>query len=81
MVVHGGIHVFINNRKLALPSRQISGADLIKLAGFPEPRHWDLYKMRNENDTTGGSLVAGSDRLTIKDGDWFRVVEGHHTNV
>jgi ribosomal protein S4 len=79
MVVHGGIHVFVNSRKLAVPSRTITGNDLIKLAGYPEPMHWDLYRLQSEKDPTGGSLVTGSDILTIKDGDFFRVIEGHRS--
>ena len=79
MVVHGGIHVFVNNRKVNVPSNNITGGQLLRLAGFSEAEHWDLYRLQGENDTSGGTIVAAGEMLTVKDGDWFRVIEGHHT--
>ncbi len=78
MVVHSGIHVFVNSRKVSLTSNQIKGSELIKLAGYSEHPHWDLYRLQNERDTTG-KIVAADEVLRVKDGDFFRVVEGHHT--
>lgn len=81
MVVHGGIHVFVNNRKVNVPSNYVTGGQLLRLAGFSEAEHWDLYRLQGESDSTRGTIVAASETLTIKDGDWFRVIEGHHTRV
>jgi hypothetical protein len=78
MVVHGGIHVFVNSRKLTLKTDTITAADLIRQAGYPEPLHWDLYRLQSETDPRG-ILVSCDDTLKIRDGDWFRVVEGHKT--
>ena len=80
MAVHSGIHVFVNNRKVSLNSGEIRAADLIKAAGFFEHSHWDLYRLQNAGDTAG-IIVDASDILHVKDGDFFRVVEGHHTSV
>ena len=79
MAVHSGIHVFVNNRKISVPSGSITGENLLRLAGYSEAEHWDLYRLQNENDTSGGTIVGASEVLKINDGDWFRVIEGHHT--
>lgn len=80
MAVHSGIHVFVNNRKVRLTSNQVRASDLIKMAGFSEHSHWDLYRLENESDTAG-IIVSASDILRVNDGDFFRVIEGHHTSV
>lgn len=80
MVVHSGIHVFINSRKIQLYSPRITGNDLLRKAGFSEAGHWNLYRLQNENDLSGGTIVYGNNILNIKDGDWFRVIEGHESN-
>ncbi len=80
MVVHSGIHVFVNNKKVNLLSNKITSAELISKAGFGEPKHWDLYRLQSETDSSGGTIVAASDVIKVKDGDWFRVIEGHHTS-
>jgi hypothetical protein len=79
MVVRGGIHVFVNNRKINLLSSKITADKLLKLAGYIEGEHWDLYRLQNELDPTGGTIVGATEILSIKDGDWFRVIGGHHT--
>lgn len=79
MVVHSGIHVFVNNRKISVPSNRIKGPDILRLAGFIEGEHWDLYRLQSATDASGGTLVGASEVLNIKDGDWFRVIGGHHT--
>ncbi len=78
MVGHG-IHVFVNTRKLRLDSNRITGLELLRQAGFAEGEHWDIYRLENPDDESGGILVAAEDTLEVKDGDWFLVVQGHHT--
>ncbi len=79
MVTHRGPHIFVNNRKLTLKPAELSGRELLITAGFSEPEEWDLYRLRGENDTTGGILVACDDTVSVKDGDRFRVVKGNRT--
>jgi hypothetical protein len=79
MAVHSGIHVFVNNRKIKVPSNRITGAEILRQAGFSEAEHWDLYRLQSETDPTGGTIIGASEILRIRDGDWFRVIEGHHT--
>jgi hypothetical protein len=56
-----------------------SGREIIRMADYSDAEHWDLYRLANENDPTGGTIVRADDTLTVKDGDRFRVIEGHHT--
>jgi hypothetical protein len=79
MVIHSGIHVFINNRKIQLQSPRITGAELLRKAGFSEAEHWNLYRLQNEADRSGGVIVYCDDTLSLKDGDWFRAAEGHQS--
>ncbi len=79
MVVHSGIHVIINNRKVQLPRAKITGSELLRLAGYSEAEHWNLYRLQNESDSSGGTIVDCDARLQLKDGDFFRVAEGHQT--
>jgi hypothetical protein len=81
MAVHSSIHVFVNNRKVTLLSNRITGSELIRLAGYSEPKHWNLYRLQSETDETGGTMVTCDDTLHINDGDWFRLVEGHQSCV
>ena len=78
MVGHG-IHVFVNTRKVKLDSNRITGRELLRLAGYSEGEHWDIYRLGNEDDTDGGTLLSSEDTLEIEDGDWFRVVQGHRS--
>jgi len=79
MAVHRGIHVFVNNRKINVPSNRITGSEILRRAGFSEAEHWDLYRLQSETDSTGGTIIGAGEILKTKDGDWFRVIEGHHT--
>lgn len=74
MVIHSGTHVFVNNRKVSLSSRSIKASDLIKLAGYDEQKHWDLYQLRDGTDSSGGTIIGCDDMLEVKDGDYFRMV-------
>jgi hypothetical protein len=79
MIEHSGIHIFVNNRKIDMESNSITGNEILRKAGFSEAEHWDLYRLQSNTDSTGGIIVGAGETLRIKDGDWFRVIEGHHT--
>ncbi|MBE0481283.1 MAG: hypothetical protein IBX68_09925 [Dehalococcoidia bacterium] len=70
-----GIHVFVNSRKVELDSRELTGAELLQRAGF-ETQHWDIYRLENPSDLKG-SRVTCEETLQVRDGDFFRVVQGH----
>jgi hypothetical protein len=72
------IHIFVNRRRLAIENPGVTGAKLLDLAGF-EGTQWDLLQLHGEGDPTGGTLVLADQELTLKEGDWFRVVPGNPT--
>lgn len=78
-MVHIGIHVFVNNRKVRLKNSRITGYELLRQSGFSEAEHWNLYRLQGENDLSGGRLVGCDEVLEVRDGDWFRVTEGHQS--
>jgi hypothetical protein len=73
-----GVHVFVNRRKLDLPSEEITGAGLVAAAGF-EGQAWDLFQLQGEGDPTGGTLIQANETLHLKDGERFRVIPGNRT--
>ena len=70
--------IFVNRRKLELPQAEITGAQLLEKAGF-EGTGWDLFKLKDEGDPTGGQLVQATDVLQLENGERFRVIPGNRT--
>lgn len=70
--------IFINRRRLELDQTEITGAQLLKEAGF-EGTGWDLFKLQDEGDPTGGQLIQASDVLHLENGERFRVIPGNRT--
>ena len=71
MVVHSGIHVFVNNRKISVPSNRIKGPDILRLAGFIEREHWDLYRLKSETDASVVPLSEPARCSILKMGTGF----------
>ncbi len=74
----GKVHVFVNNRKLHLPTDDLTGAQLLLAAGF-EGTGWDLLLLHSEGDPTGGQLIVAGTVLELKNGERFRVIPGNRT--
>ncbi|MDX6650402.1 MAG: Multiubiquitin [Solirubrobacteraceae bacterium] len=72
------IEVFVNRRKLELHQAEITGAELLKVAGF-EGNDWDLFQLKGEGDPTGGQLIQADQVLHLKNGERFRVIPGNRT--
>jgi len=70
--------IFVNRRKLELEQPEITGAQLLEKAGF-EGTGWDLFKLKDEGDPTGGQLVQATDVLQLENGERFRVIPGNRT--
>ena len=78
MAIRAAIHVFVNRRKLDLDTDDLTGEELLSMAGFVG-REWDLLRLQGEGDPTGGTLVAFDQRVKLKNGDHFRVIPGNRT--
>lgn len=72
------LHVFVNRQKVDLDTDRMSVADLLRAAGF-DGQGWDVLRLQGEGDPTGGSLVAATEPLDLKNGDRFRVIPGNRT--
>lgn len=70
--------VFVNRRKLELHEVEMTGAELLQVAGF-DGSEWDLFKLQGEGDPTGGQPIQSTDVLKLKSGDRFRVIPGNRT--
>ncbi len=71
-------HIIVNRRPLTVKTHELTGAQLLDRAGF-EGTHWDLLELTGEHDPTGGTLILADQKLTLKDGERFRVVPGDRT--
>lgn len=72
------LHVFVNRRKVDLPTAQLTGEQILRAAGF-EGREWDLLRLQGEGDPTGGTVVLFDQVLTVHNGEHFRVIPGNRT--
>jgi len=72
------VHVFVNRRKVELPSAQVTRAEILQTAGFTG-NNWDLFLLQGEGDPTGGTLIQFNQTITVKDGEHFRVIPGNRT--
>ena len=72
------LHVFVNRRKVELPSNQLTGAQLLERAGFTG-QGYDLFRLQGEGDPTGGTLIMATELITMHPGEHFRVIPGNRT--
>lgn len=73
-----GVHVFVNRRKIEVPTDTMTGAELLEAAEF-EGQGWDLLQLQGEGDPTGGEVILADKTLELKNGDRFRVIPGNRT--
>lgn len=72
------VHVFVNRRKVEFSSMEVTGKEILETAGFTG-QGWDLLQLQGEGDPTGGTLIMWDQRVTVKNGDHFRVIPGNRT--
>ena len=72
------IHIFVNRRKLEVDQTELTGEQLLRLAGFAG-NDWDLLRLQGEGDPTGGEVILFSQTIKLKNGDHFRVIPGNRT--
>jgi len=76
--IETAVHIFVNRRKIELPSAQVTGEDILRAAGF-SGREWDLFLLHGEGDPSGGTLIQFNQTITLKEGEHFRVIPGNRT--
>jgi len=72
------LHIFVNRRKLDLDRADMAVAELVTVAGF-EGQGWDVLRLEGEGDPTGGTPLAYTEVLHLKQGDRFRIIPGNRT--
>ena len=70
-----GIPIFINRREYGAPRPEMSGKEILELAGLG-PDH-DLFLLEGEGDRTGGTPIGLDQVLTLHPGDHFRAIPGN----
>lgn len=71
------IHVFINRRKIDLPSSPLT-AEQILHAGDYGP-DYDLFLLQGEGDPSGGTKLERAQSVDVKNGMHFRAIPGNAT--
>ena len=69
------IPIFVNRKKYEAGSEELSGQEILSLAGFG-PDH-DLFLLQGEGDPTGGTPVGLEQRIPVKPGEHFRAIPGN----
>ena len=72
------IHIFVNRRKLEVDQPELTGEQILRLAGFAG-NDWDLLRLQGEGDPTGGEVILFNQPIRLKNGDHFRVIPGNRT--
>jgi len=72
------IRIFVNRRRLEVDQTELSGEQILRLAGFAG-NDWDLLRLQGEGDPTGGEVILFSQTIRLKNGDHFRVIPGNRT--
>lgn len=72
------VHVFVNRRKIEFETTEVTGEQLLAIAGF-SGREWDLLRLQGEGDPTGGTLIMWNETISLKNGEHFRVIPGNRT--
>jgi hypothetical protein len=67
-----GIPIFINRREYRAPRAQLTGQEILALAGLG-PDH-DLFLLSSEGDRTGGQPVGLDQTITLHPGEHFRAI-------
>jgi hypothetical protein len=69
------VSIFINRTRYEAPREDMSGRDILSLAGFGEDH--DLFLLQGEGDPTGGTPIGLDQEIQLKPGEHFRAIPGN----
>ena len=69
------IEIFVNRRKLAAPKEEMTGREILGLAGLGDDH--DLFRLQGEGDPIGGSPIGLDQVVDLKNGEHFRAIPGN----
>lgn len=69
------VPIFINRRRYEAPQEEMSGREVLTLAGFGEDH--DLFLLQSEGDPTGGTPIGLDQEVHLQPGQHFRAIPGN----
>jgi hypothetical protein len=69
------IHVFINRRKVELPSSPQTGEQILNAGDYGPD--YSLFLLQGEGDPSGGTQIDRSESIDVKNGMHFRAIPGN----
>lgn len=69
------VPIFINRTRYEAPREEMTGREILALAGFGEDH--DLFLLQGEGDPTGGTPIGLDQTIHVKAGQHFRAIPGN----
>jgi Multiubiquitin len=69
------IPIFINRRKFEAPKPEMTGEEILALAGLGSDH--DLFLLSGEGDRSGGTPIGLDQVITLHPGEHFRAIPGN----
>ena len=69
------IPIFINRREYKAPTDDVTGRQILALAGLGEDH--DLFRLQGEGDRTGGAPIGMDQQVDLRHGEHFRAIPGN----
>lgn len=69
------VPIFINRTRCEAPHAEMTGREILVLAGFGEDH--DLFLLQGEGDPTGGTPIGLDQQIRVKAGQHFRAIPGN----
>jgi hypothetical protein len=69
------VPIFINRRRYEAPRVEMSGREILALAGFGEDH--DLFLLQGEGDPAGGTPIGLDQEVHLKPEQHFRAIPGN----
>ena len=67
--------IFINRARYEAPREELTGREILALAGFGEDH--DLFLLQGEGDPSGGTPIGLDQRIRVEAGQHFRAIPGN----
>jgi hypothetical protein len=69
------VHIFINRKKYETEAHELTGRQILALAGFGEDH--DLFLLHDEKDESGGTPIGLDQVVHLESGMHFRAIPGN----